>query len=137
MTMVTRPSGMMAKCHVSVAPKVGDRRATRKTPAFTIAAECRNADTGVGAAMAPGSQKWNGAMADLVSAPTTSRTTAVAIAGVCSCSSVRAPGSVSAENSQCPVVWPMSTMPTSMARPPMVVTSSACPAERRDDARSA
>ena len=136
-TMVTRPSGMIARCHVVVVPNVGDRRATRKTPAFTIAAECRNADTGVGAAIAPGSQKWNGAIADLVSAPRTSSTTAVAIAGACSCSYVSAPGAVSAENSQCPVVWPMRMMPTSITRPPNVVTSSACPADLRDDARSA
>ena len=46
-------------------------------PALTIAAACRYALTGVGAAMAPGSQKWNGTMADLVSAPISSRTTAM------------------------------------------------------------
>ena len=47
-------------------------------PALTIAAACRYALTGVGAAIAPGSQKWKGKMADLLSAPTSSRTIAVA-----------------------------------------------------------
>jgi hypothetical protein len=46
------------------------------TPAFTMAAACRYALTGVGAAMAPGSQKWKGTSADLVTAPIRMRTTA-------------------------------------------------------------
>ena len=50
-------------------------------PAFTIAAACRYALTGVGAAIAPGSQKWNGKIADLLSAPTRSRTIAVSMRG--------------------------------------------------------
>ncbi len=41
----------------------------RNTPAFTMVAEWRYALTGVGAAMAWGSQKWNGTCADLVNAP--------------------------------------------------------------------
>ena len=45
-------------------------------PALTIAAACRYALTGVGAAMAPGSQKWKGKIADLLSAPTSSSTIA-------------------------------------------------------------
>ena len=51
----------------------GHRRASRKTPALTIVAECRYADTGVGAAIACGSQKWNGNCALLVSAPSSTR----------------------------------------------------------------
>jgi hypothetical protein len=43
-------------------------------PAFTIVAECRYALTGVGAAMALGSQKWNGTCADLVKAPASTST---------------------------------------------------------------
>ena len=54
----------------------GHRRASRKTPAFTIVAECRKAETGVGAAIALGSQKWNGNCALLVSAPSRMRTSA-------------------------------------------------------------
>ena len=38
-------------------------------PAFTIVAECSRALTGVGAAIAAGSQKWNGNCADFVNAP--------------------------------------------------------------------
>jgi len=34
-----------------------------------MVAECRNAETGVGAAMALGSQKWKGTWADLVNVP--------------------------------------------------------------------
>ena len=47
------------------------RNTRRKTPSFTMAAEWRYADTGVGAAIACGSQKWNGNCALLVSAPAT------------------------------------------------------------------
>ena len=50
-------------------------------PAFTIAAACRYALTGVGAAMAPGSQKWKGKIADLLSAPTSRRTSAASTTG--------------------------------------------------------
>ena len=42
---------------------------------MTIAAACRKALTGVGAAMAEGSQKWNGTSADFDSAPTSTQTT--------------------------------------------------------------
>ena len=43
-------------------------------PAFTMAAACRYALTGVGASIAAGSQKWNGTRADLVIAPTSTST---------------------------------------------------------------
>src|SRR4051794_33908907 len=56
--------------HTVIAAKAGDSTATRNIPAFTIVAECRYALTGVGAAMAPGNQAWNGYWADLVNAPT-------------------------------------------------------------------
>ena len=45
-------------------------------PAFTIVAEWRKALAGVGAAMAPGSQKWKGNCADLVKAPSRIRASA-------------------------------------------------------------
>ncbi|MNL37088.1 hypothetical protein D3C87_1592100 [compost metagenome] len=47
---------------------MGVKRASRKIPALTIVAECRYADTGVGAFIAPGNQKWKGNCADLVKA---------------------------------------------------------------------
>ena len=59
----------------SVPDMTGHRRATRNTPSFTIAAECRYAETGVGA-MAWGSQKWNGNCALLVNAPRSTRMSA-------------------------------------------------------------
>ncbi len=45
-----------------------EKRSSRYTPALTTAAACRNAETGVAAAMASGSQKWNGNCAALVKA---------------------------------------------------------------------
>ena len=46
----------------------GERLIRRYTPAFTIVAECRRAEVGVGATMAPNSHLENGICADLVSA---------------------------------------------------------------------
>ena len=63
------PVPVTVKNHASLPPRAGENRTSRNTPAFTIVAECRKADTGVGAAMAPGNQKWNGNCADLVNAP--------------------------------------------------------------------
>lgn len=48
-------------------------------PALTIEAACRYALTGVGAAIAPGSQKWKGICADFVRAPTRTSRTAVVV----------------------------------------------------------
>ena len=127
----------MIGCHALGALKVGASRATRNTPALTIAAECRKEETGVGAAIAPGSQKWKGAIADLESAPMTSRIAAVEIAVEFSCDVVSAPGAVRSEKFQNPVVTPIRTIPTSMISPPSVVTRSAWPAARREEARSA
>ena len=44
----------------------GASRSTRYTPAFTMVLECRSADTGVGATIAPSSQEEKGIWADLV-----------------------------------------------------------------------
>ena len=49
-------------------------RATRYTPAVTIVAAWISADTGVGPAMASGSQTWSGICADLPEAPMKSST---------------------------------------------------------------
>ena len=105
--------------------KTGASAATRYTPAFTIAAAWRYAETGVGAAIAPGSQKWKGAMADLLSAPTSMRRAASVAVGPtgtsCSTSCSR----------NVPVVTPKVTMPTSIASPPVVVTTRAVVAADR------
>src|SRR5439155_3293357 len=45
-------------------------RATRNTPAVTIVAAWIRAETGVGPAMASGSQVWSGICADFANAPT-------------------------------------------------------------------
>ena len=55
--------------HSGVPESTGHSRASRNTPALTMVAECRNADTGVGAAIALGSQKWKGNCALLVNVP--------------------------------------------------------------------
>ncbi|SKF62608.1 Uncharacterised protein [Mycobacteroides abscessus subsp. abscessus] len=77
------------------------------------------------AAIAPGSQKWNGNSADLLSAPTsTSSTPATAIGPLGCFSRMTARLKVSA-------VRPSATMPESIARPPKVVTISAVSAAPR------
>src|SRR5690606_40872651 len=67
--MVNPPTIINVLLQSAVAPRMGKKRAKIYTPAFTIVAECRYADTGVGAFIAPGSQKWKGNCADLVNAP--------------------------------------------------------------------
>ena len=100
-------------------------------PAFTIAAACRYALTGVGAAIAPGSQKWNGTIADLLTAPirtsTIATSTKMPLDGGCATRS---------ESRYEPVRSPSMMMPTSIASPPKVVTSSACVADLREVART-
>jgi hypothetical protein len=78
MSRVVSPTLQTMPNHRSVPESTGHSRARRNTPAFTMVAECRNADTGVGAAIACGSQKWNGNCALLVKAP---RSTRITIAG--------------------------------------------------------
>ena len=72
---VTAPAAVRVSIQSAVPPSTGVRRASRNTPALTIVAECRKAETGVGAAIAFGSQKWNGNCADFVNAPSRIRTT--------------------------------------------------------------
>ncbi len=81
MSSVARPAPPTSQNHGSVPPMTGHSRASRKTPAFTMVAECRYDDTGVGAAMALGSQKWNGNCALLVNAPSSTSTSAVRYMG--------------------------------------------------------
>ena len=72
--------------------------------------------------MAAGSQKWNGTSADLESAPTRmSRMAQVATGPVTGCVTSRASEVVPASTESI-------TTPTSMTRPPNVVTMSACSA---------
>ncbi len=97
---------------------------------MTIVAECRNAVTGVGATIAPGSQKLKGNWADLLNAPTSTRATPI-----CAVVDVGA-----AARMPCRFVVPAAltrqTNPPSMARPPAPVTSSARCAEARAPASS-
>ena len=51
---------------------IGNRRATKNTPATTIVDECNSDDTGVGPAMASGNQVWSGNWPDLPIAATNS-----------------------------------------------------------------
>ncbi len=80
---------------------------------------------GVGAAIAPGSQKWKGTRADLLSAPTSISSAAVVASGPF--------GGASriADRLRVPLSTPSVTMPTSMARPPVVVTINAVKAAER------
>src|SRR3546814_15692940 len=89
-------------------------------PAFTMAAACRYALTGVGAAMAPGSQKWNGTRADLLSAPTSTQISATGTSGPVTGWATSSPSEY-----EPPSIWPRMTMPASIARPPKVVTINA------------
>ena len=99
-------------------------------PAFTIAAACRYALTGVGAAMAAGSQKWNGMSADLVATPA-NRHTIATVAAV-------PPGgwAITSDSRYVPAASPSSSTPMSIARPPAVVMTMACIAARRLALRS-
>ena len=87
------------------------------TPALTIVAECRYALTGVGAAIAPGSQTWNGNCADFVAAATRIRiAAALAVAPVIGVISLRR---------AVPAASTKSTKPASSDSPPAAVITSA------------
>ena len=93
---------------------------SRKIPALTTAAACRYALTGVMAAIASGSQKWNGNCADLVNAATATQTAIAAVN----------PGSVdhtlwtrAPEIEVAPVRSQMATTAASNASPPTKVTA--------------
>src|SRR6476660_4087206 len=96
-------------------------------PAFTIVAACRYALAGVGAAMAPGSQNWNGMIADLLIPPTIIITMAVVIRG---------PDGGFANMSEMVkvrAVTPSITAPISSTKPPAVVTIRAWDTAIRDE----
>ncbi len=82
-----------------------------------MAAACRYADTGVGAAIAAGSHVLNGKIADFDSAPTSTGSTATGVrpGGLATISEIR----------YVPAACPSSTNPASIASPPSVVTVSA------------
>jgi hypothetical protein len=73
-SMVMRPTVSTSGRQVGARANAGASRAMRYTPAFTMVAEWRNALTGVGATIAPGSQLENGHCADLVKAPMSTST---------------------------------------------------------------
>ena len=54
---VAIPTEETIQNHASLSPSAGYMRASKNTPALTMVAECRYAETGVGAAMARGNQK--------------------------------------------------------------------------------
>ncbi len=62
----TKVTTVRAVCDSS---KIGDRRATMKTPAVTMVAAWMSAETGVGPSIASGSQVCSGTCADLPMAP--------------------------------------------------------------------
>ncbi len=106
-------------------PNTGSNRASRYTPAFTMVAECRYALTGVGAAIAFGSQKWNGNWADFVAAPARINQKIAPAIGLDWTSAALFNQTCM---DQLPVICESMIKPASMARPPPPVTSSACQA---------
>ena len=70
---VSTPTAVTMARAVGDSWKTGIIRAIRYTPAVTIVAACTSADTGVGPAIASGSQTNSGPWADLPKAPSISR----------------------------------------------------------------
>ena len=104
-------------------------RLSRKTPAATIAAECRYAETGVGAAIARGSQKCSGTCALFARAETPMNAAPMKTAD---------PGSAAAMIScswNVPYSWRRKRIPMSMSTALTVVTSSAMRADMRASRR--
>jgi len=127
-TTVTPPTRLSVHTHSGTVANTGAIRASRYTPALTMVAEWRYADTGVGAAMALGNQKWNGNWADFVNAPSATSTTTAGNMGLAS----SALGSAMTPLMEVvPVAAMMSRKPASMANPPPAVTSNACRALAR------
>ena len=125
-TAVPMPTDTSRAFQTGTSWKAGEKRMNRKMPAFTTAAAWRYALTGVAAAMASGSQKWNGNCADLVNAATASATATAAVN----------PGSVyqtswdrASEIEVVPVRIHMATSAPSSTSPPTTVTVSVRKAE--------
>ncbi len=119
--------------HSSEWPSAGYSRASRNTPALTIVAECRYADTGVGAAIACGSQKWNGNCALFVNAPTSTSSSAGTYSGL---ARMRSPEASTTSSWVLPTMWPISSTPPSSASPPPPVIASAILAPSRASRRA-
>jgi hypothetical protein len=103
-------------------------------PAFTMVAEWRYDETGVGAVIAFGSQKWRGICADLEQAPMITSTRA----GVKSAWPVRSAEASTEMRDASAAAMPLCRAemcrrmkPASIARPPAPVISRACRAESR------
>ena len=126
------PAPHTSQKNKSVPASAGHRRASRNTPAFTIVAECKYADTGVGAAIACGSQKWNGNCALFVSTP--SRISS-SIAGYHGCERTVSPAASTTSKSKLPTMLPSTSTPSSSAKPPPTVTIAAMRAPRRASGR--
>ena len=126
MTAVPMPTVTSSAFHTATSWKIGEKRMSRKMPAFTTAAACRYALTGVMAAIASGSQKWNGNWADLVKAASATSTAIAAVnfGSVDHTLWTRAP-----EIEVAPVRSQIATTAASRARPPRNVTTSVRNAE--------
>ena len=124
--IVRRPTVAPSGNQMSTSRSTGPVSASKTMPAFTIVAEWRYALTGVGAAMAPGSQTWNGTWADLVAAAMISSTTA-------SVAAAPEGGDISLRRTV-PVWSTRTSRPASRTRPPAAVMSSARRAARRTEA---
>ncbi|XQU72057.1 hypothetical protein OJJOAM_004846 [Cupriavidus sp. H18C1] len=97
-----------------------------------MVAECRYAETGVGAAIAWGSQKWNGNCADLVK---TASSTSTIIGGYSGCFCTVPALAITSDSSMLPQIWPSSSTPASSASPPPPVIVSAMRAPLRASER--
>ena len=96
-------------------------RTTRYTPAVTIVAAWISAETGVGPAIASGSQTCSGTCADFPTAPAKSRSAiTVAVVFVSSPADPKTPAKSSVPN-----VTPISTIPISIAVSPIRVVMKA------------
>jgi|GEM_PF-4127984 len=65
-TQKVKPPATARQSAKALPAKAGAKRRTMYTPALTMVEECRRAETGVGATMAPSSQLWKGSCAALV-----------------------------------------------------------------------
>ena len=80
-----------------------------------MVAECRYAETGVGAAIAWGSQKWKGNCADLVNTPSR---ISISTSGYRAWARISSPAARTSVSSKLPAMWPSSsTRPATPGRP--------------------
>src|SRR5690606_29049835 len=98
-----------------------------------MVAECKKAETGVGAFIAPGNQKWKGNCADLVKAPIKRKPN---INGYSSCCMIISRSLIKAEIEYVPAILPINTNPATRKNPPIPVIVSAVNALFLDSACS-